>query len=206
MVEPPPGRFSTTTWPMRLFNSCAINRAMVSIGPPGGQGTIRMIGRSGYFCCAPTGEMSGNPIAATAIAERTLRRVAMTILQGVSSQFLCAAARPKLTPTGGWPLAPKRRARRISQAAVVAQAVGAILGEQQRTVEIDHTRLLREQHGRRHGQRRRHRAADHDAQAALLRCRGERQGLGHAAGLVELAIDGLVSAAAPVAPRLLVHA
>jgi hypothetical protein len=53
---------------------------MVSIGPPGGNGTIILIGRSGYFCCARAGKMFGNPIAAPAIAERTLRLVAMTIL------------------------------------------------------------------------------------------------------------------------------
>src|SRR5580704_5481455 len=92
MVEPPPGRFSTTTWPTRLVSSCAVIRAMVSIGPPGGNGTIILIGRFGYFCCARTGKIFGNPIAAPAIAERTLRLVAMTILQEVSKQFLCAVA------------------------------------------------------------------------------------------------------------------
>src|SRR4029077_991416 len=92
MVEPPPGRFSTTTWPTRPVNSCAVIRAMVSIGRPGGNGTIILIGRSGYFCCALTGKMPGNPIAAPARAESTLRLVAMTILQEVSKQYLTAAA------------------------------------------------------------------------------------------------------------------
>src|ERR1700730_2000428 len=87
MVETPPGRFSTTTWPTRLVNSCAVIRAMVSIGPPGGNGTIILIGRSGYFCCAAARPIAGNPIAAPARAERTLRLVAMTILQEVSMQF-----------------------------------------------------------------------------------------------------------------------
>src|SRR5580693_5836110 len=118
MVEPPPGRFSTTTWPTRLPNSCAVIRAMVSIGPPGGNGTIILIGRSGYFCWARTGKIVGNPIAAPAIAERTLRLVAMTILPEVFEQ-LCGR-RTELTPTGRAPLAPKRRTRRIGQAAVVA--------------------------------------------------------------------------------------
>src|SRR5580700_1670464 len=190
MVEPPPGRFSTTTWPTRLLNSCAVIRAMVSIGPPGGNGTIILIGRSGYFCCAEARPIAGNPIAAPAIAERTLRLVAMTFLPEV----LCTAARSKLTPTGRGPLAPKRRTRGISEATVVAQAVGAILGEQQRAVEIDYAGALRDQHGRRHRQRRRHHAADHDGEAALLRCRGKRQGLGQAAGLVELDVDGVVFA------------
>src|ERR1700731_1606150 len=152
MVEPPPGRFSTTTWPTRLVNSCPVIRAMVSIGPPGGNGTIILIGRSGYFCCAATRSIAGNPIAAPAIAERTLRLVAMTILPGV---FRRLCGRPtEFTPTGREPLAPKRRTRGISEAAVVAQTVGAILGQQQRTVEIDHPRPLRDQHGRRHRERR----------------------------------------------------
>src|SRR5580700_164341 len=60
---------------------------MVSIGPPGGNGTIILIGRSGYFCCAAARLIAGNPIAAPAMAERTLRLVAMTILQEVSKQF-----------------------------------------------------------------------------------------------------------------------
>src|SRR3984885_13079511 len=119
MVEPPPGRFSTTTWPTRLVNSCAVIRAMVSIGPPGGNGTIILIGRSGYFCCAATRPIAGNPIAAPAIAERTLRLVAMTILPDVFMRRLI-----ELTPTGRAPLAPKRRTRGISEATVVAQTVG----------------------------------------------------------------------------------
>src|ERR1700731_1436703 len=150
MVEPPPGRFSTTTWPTRLVSSCAVIRAMVSIGPPGGNGTIILIGRSGYFCCARTGKIFGNPMAALAIAERTLRLVAMTILPKV---FMRRRA-IELTPTGRAPLAPKRRTCRISEAAVVAQTVGAILGEQQGAIEIDHAGALRDQHGRRHRKRR----------------------------------------------------
>src|ERR1700688_1218091 len=130
MVEPPPGRFSTTTWPTRLVISCAVIRAMVSIGPPGGNGTIILIGRSGYFCCAKARPMAGNPIAAPAIAERTLRLVAMTIPPEIFKR-----GRPTdLTPTGAAPLAPKRRPRGISEAAVVTQAVDAILGKEQRAV------------------------------------------------------------------------
>jgi hypothetical protein len=51
-----------------------------------------LIGRSGYFCCARTCKIFGNPIAAPAMAERTLRLVAMTILLEVSKQFLSAVA------------------------------------------------------------------------------------------------------------------
>src|ERR1700730_10548511 len=99
----------------------------------------------------------------------------------------------ELTPTGSAPLAPKRRTRRICQFAVVAQTVGAILGEQQRAVEIDHAGTLRDQHGRRPRKRRRYQAAEPDGEAALSRCRSKRQGLGQTASLVELDVDGVVS-------------
>src|SRR5258708_15825108 len=99
---------------------------MVSIGPPGGNGTIILIGRSGYFCCAATRPIVGHAIAAPApaIAERTLRLVAMTILPKVLKRRRLI----ELTPTGRAALAPKRRTRRISEAAVVAQTVRASLG------------------------------------------------------------------------------
>ena len=47
IVPPPPGRFSTTTWPSVAESGCAISRAITSAGPPGGNGTIRRIGRLG---------------------------------------------------------------------------------------------------------------------------------------------------------------
>jgi hypothetical protein len=47
-VPPLPGRFSTITlWLSRAASGCATNRAMVSIGPPAGNGTISLIGLSG---------------------------------------------------------------------------------------------------------------------------------------------------------------
>src|SRR3954462_8126188 len=48
MVEPAPGRFSTITcWPRLADIDWPVSRAMVSIGPPGGKGTIILIGLSG---------------------------------------------------------------------------------------------------------------------------------------------------------------
>jgi hypothetical protein len=48
MVEPAPGRFSTITcWPRLADIDWPVSRAMVSIGPPGGNGTIILIGLSG---------------------------------------------------------------------------------------------------------------------------------------------------------------
>ena len=45
---PAPGRFSTITcWPRFDDMPCATRRAMVSIGPPGGNGTTSLIGLSG---------------------------------------------------------------------------------------------------------------------------------------------------------------
>jgi hypothetical protein len=48
MVEPAPGRFSITTCAESAVAMCwPASRAMVSIGPPGGNGTIILIGLSG---------------------------------------------------------------------------------------------------------------------------------------------------------------
>jgi hypothetical protein len=52
---------------------------------------------------------------------------------------------------------------------------------------------LRGEHGRGHGERCRHHAAHHDLQTAGAGLGGERQGLGQAAGLVELDVDRVVA-------------
>ena len=69
----------------------------------------------------------------------------------------------------------------------------AVARQQQRPVEVDPVGVLGEQHGRRHGQRGRHHAADHDLEAARARRGGQRQRLGEPAGLVELDVDGVVA-------------
>jgi len=45
MMAPAPARFSTTTlWPQRSPSFIAISRAMPSVAPPGGMGTIILTG------------------------------------------------------------------------------------------------------------------------------------------------------------------
>jgi hypothetical protein len=47
-LPPPPPRFSTITdWPSDFWKANATMRAMMSVGPPAGNGTIRVITRSG---------------------------------------------------------------------------------------------------------------------------------------------------------------
>src|SRR6476469_8557078 len=56
MLPPAPGRLSTTIdWCSRSESGCAMRRAVVSTPPPGGQGTISLIGPPpGHDCaCAP---------------------------------------------------------------------------------------------------------------------------------------------------------
>src|SRR5260221_922313 len=49
ILPPAPARLSTTTdWPKLALNFCAMMRPMVSIPPPGANGTINRIGRVGY--------------------------------------------------------------------------------------------------------------------------------------------------------------
>jgi hypothetical protein len=47
-VPPAPATFSTMTcWPSSFDIDCAVTRAIVSVGPPAGNGTITVIGRVG---------------------------------------------------------------------------------------------------------------------------------------------------------------
>src|SRR5258706_15284183 len=49
ILPPAPERLSTTTdWPKLALNFCAMMRPIVSIPPPGANGTINRIGRVGY--------------------------------------------------------------------------------------------------------------------------------------------------------------
>src|SRR5262249_36240508 len=76
MLPLAPVRFSTTTdWPRRAPSRSATTRALVSVTPPGANGTTRRSGRAGQSCaCAPsaararraapirvTGSLSGPP-------------------------------------------------------------------------------------------------------------------------------------------------
>jgi len=49
-------------------------------------------------------------------------------------------------------LPPQSRIGRVHEAAIEAEAMRAVLGEQQGSVEIDQSRLLPDQEGRRHAQ------------------------------------------------------
>src|SRR6185369_207548 len=75
MVEPAPGRFSTTTcWPTLSVMNLPASRAMVSIGPPGGNGTIILIGLSGE---AGARARVATPAPKAAAADSSARRVTM---------------------------------------------------------------------------------------------------------------------------------
>src|SRR6185436_3889973 len=66
MLPPAPPRFSMTMpCPSRSESGCAMMRAEVSTPPPGGQGTISLIGWFGYPCCAWTGAARHSSIATT---------------------------------------------------------------------------------------------------------------------------------------------
>ena len=59
-------------------------------------------------------------------------------------------------------------------------------------IEIDDARPLRHQHGRRHGQRGRDHAADHEREPEPFGFAGHGKRLGQPAGLVELDVDRVV--------------
>src|SRR5574341_754003 len=65
MVPPPPARLSTTTvCPKASLSFCPMLRAMMSVPPPGANGTTSLTGRTGYFCCAsiaPAATSSASP-------------------------------------------------------------------------------------------------------------------------------------------------
>src|ERR1700733_835761 len=117
-------------------------RAMVSIGPPGGNGTIILIGLLGYLSCARAIVGSAKAEPAPTIEVRTLRLVAMW-----SSRTRLCGRYGKHTTVCAVPSAPQRRIGRISQTAVVAQSDRSVPGEQKRPIEIDDPGTLGDQHG-----------------------------------------------------------
>src|SRR5438552_14532301 len=59
-----PGRFSTTTgWPAHSESRCPMTRAEISGAPPGGIGTISLIGRNGYCAHEATENKAANASA-----------------------------------------------------------------------------------------------------------------------------------------------
>src|SRR4051812_43438835 len=67
---------------------------------------------------------------------------------------------------GARPSAPERWLGRRNQGAGIGKPRHAVLREEQGSVEIDYVRLLRDQHRRRHRQRRGEHASDHDTEIA----------------------------------------
>src|SRR6266850_2988728 len=66
IVPPAPPTFSTTTvWPSGARMRSAMMRAAVSVEPPGGNGTTRVIGREGNPCACAAAAQAANAIAAT---------------------------------------------------------------------------------------------------------------------------------------------
>src|SRR6218665_678250 len=77
-IEPPaPGRFSTTTgWPSLSLRILASSRELLSVMPPGVNGTTKLIGRVGQVC----------PAASAGAKAATTHSPASAFLQNLSMQ------------------------------------------------------------------------------------------------------------------------
>src|SRR5438067_4597748 len=76
----------TTSCPNRLDSSCATKRPIVSIGPPGGNGTIILISRVGY-CCDAAGAAAMSQAQGASSDASTIRLAFIAVL----SRFLFPA-------------------------------------------------------------------------------------------------------------------
>src|SRR5205085_7890031 len=78
-----PARFSISTgWPQRSLMRWPTKRAMRSVGPPGGNGTMMRIGRFGKFAAAPSDyAATGAVAAANATNASTKRRTLRTLVK-----------------------------------------------------------------------------------------------------------------------------
>src|SRR5436309_13891600 len=80
MLPPAPGRFSITTGsPSACCSPFAIGRAMMSVVPPGGYGTMSLSGFAAEFCAAA--ERATKPDAS---ASRMLRRLGEKPMRALS--------------------------------------------------------------------------------------------------------------------------
>src|SRR5688500_11435018 len=71
MAFAPPRLSTTSGWPSTLSISFAMALALASVAPPGGNGTIRRIGRVGHACCAAaSAAITAAEAASAAIAHR----------------------------------------------------------------------------------------------------------------------------------------
>src|SRR5258708_22609065 len=67
-VPPPPALLSTAIgWPMNFEALSAIARIAMSVDPPAGQGTIRVIGLVGYSCAPAAVPASAPSVARTIV-------------------------------------------------------------------------------------------------------------------------------------------
>src|SRR5690606_24072512 len=95
-MPPAPALLSTTA---ATFQACAmgwvVRRAVVSTGPPGGKGTMKLTGRSGHLAAWAC---SGRQAAAQAAPNAVTRRRRCTFCIGESPIFLvrAVAAAPRL--------------------------------------------------------------------------------------------------------------
>src|SRR5947207_12066835 len=72
MLPPAPALFSTITlWPSVSVSDIASVRAMASVGPPGGKGTTKLMGRSGKRSASAAAGSAA--VAASAQAHRNRR-------------------------------------------------------------------------------------------------------------------------------------
>src|ERR1700704_5944815 len=79
-----PARFSITTgWPQCSLIRWPTKRAMRSVGPPGGNGTMMRIGRLGKFAAAPGSDCAatGTIAAANAIAASAKRNTLRPLVE-----------------------------------------------------------------------------------------------------------------------------
>ena len=77
----------TMDWLRRVPSAWVMNRAMVSIGPPGGNGTISLMGFSGYPCAATFGATPRTPAAIAAPKMSRLAIMRSSALRGFAASI-----------------------------------------------------------------------------------------------------------------------
>src|SRR5215472_641673 len=82
MLPLAPPTFSTTTdWTSNVCIPAATTRPSTSVSPPGGKGTIIVMGRDGYVCALTIRETAGSAAAPAARCRSFLRGNLMVMLQ-----------------------------------------------------------------------------------------------------------------------------
>src|SRR5262245_47201758 len=101
MLAPPPPRFSTTIcWPQMSDSFPATTRAMASVPPPGGNGTMRRTCRAGQaWARARRAVSAATPVAATAATKRR-RSIMRRLLSLVDPDLRLADHRAPLVHLG----------------------------------------------------------------------------------------------------------